>query len=445
MITKPTEIRSFQPTVSSALVKKSLLFLASLIVFFGLIFWDVLVGYILVTKQHGNDFARFYWATMAFFDGQDMYGPTIATLKSHTNYFSEHLWILNPPHFHLLFFPLSFLPFQWAFSIWAVVNFIALFVSLRLIFRETKTSMTTEQGIVGTLGLLAFTGTTAVLSTGQFSFLLLLLVTVAWLSVRHGQERTAGIYFGLLLSIKLFFLIFIPFFLLWKKHRIVSTAAFTTLMCYCIGFLVFGKEAYMAWSTKLFTVDWAWLSLNASILGILERLLAEGPAFTPLIEASHVILPLWLACSGIIGLLTLTAAMTDAWHGNIDRPFALMLVGMLLISPVGWTYYLFLPIGPLLALLPNWWRNSQSDHSSSYHVTKIRNALLFFAIPGFLLPPHAVYFFQPSILATITLGSAYFFSTFVVWTCLMLDWWSHNHEFLIGQFHSLPTLRRPIP
>ena len=163
MSTKPTEAQDFQPTVSADLVKKSLLVVSSLVAFFVLIFWDVLVGYILVTKQHGNDFARFFWATTAFLDGQDMYGPTIATLKSHTNYFSEHLWNLNPPHFHLLLLPLSFLPFNWAFSLWAVVNFIALFVSLRMIFRETKTTMTTKQGIVGTLGLLAFTGTTAVL------------------------------------------------------------------------------------------------------------------------------------------------------------------------------------------------------------------------------------------------------------------------------------------
>ena len=222
-------------------------------------------------------------------------------------------------------------------------------------------------------------------------------------------------------------------------------AAYTLLISFCIGYVVFGEAAYVAWFSKLFTVDWAWLSLNASIMGILERNLAEGPAFTPVIVASQLIFPLWLVASGIIGLLTLTAATTDAWQGNTDRPFALLLIGMVLISPVGWTYYLFLPLGPLLAVLPNWWRKSQTDDSSSSQVGNIKTTLIFFAIPGFLLPPHAVYFFQPSVWATVTLGSAYFFSTLVVWTCLMLDWWSHNHGLVIKQFHALPTMQRQAP
>ena len=80
----------------------------------------------------GNDFSRFYHATQSFIDGQGLYAPSIATHAQWYGMYGQHMWDLNPPHFHLIFLPLTFLSIENAFLLWTLASLGALLISLSL-------------------------------------------------------------------------------------------------------------------------------------------------------------------------------------------------------------------------------------------------------------------------------------------------------------------------
>jgi hypothetical protein len=98
----------------------------------------------------------------------------------------------------------------------------------------------------------------------------------------------------------------------------------------------------------------------------------------------------------------------------VDRAFAVLLVGALLISPLGWTYYFWLPLGPIALLAHGWWRDR--DTASPWS-----RRLLLASLPGLMFPLFFCDIFQPSLWATLFVGNLYFVSLALVWLALVLD------------------------
>jgi hypothetical protein len=247
------------------------------------------------------------------------------------------------------------------------------------------------------------------------SFLLLLPVTLAWAAARRGRWTRAGLYLGLAISVKLFLLIFIPYFLLRRRLRAAAASGTAAAACFVAGALVLGPGSYSSWLTQLASVDWAWRSPNASVLGILSRSLNENPHFSPLAVAPELILPVWLSVFAIVGGLTLVAVTFDRAGSAVDRAFALLLSAALLISPLGWVYYLWLGLGPMAARALEW-RNS-----AAVGTARGPERFLFLAIPGLVWPHFATFAFQPHAWATLLPASAYFWSMAALWCAAMLD------------------------
>ena len=99
-----------------------------------------------------------------------------------------------------------------------------------------------------------------------------------------------------------------------------------------------------------------------------------------------------------------------------------MLLTALLVSPVGWQYYVFFSLGPLSTMIYFWRSDSARLISSKDRFLKIgRTVLLYLALPGMLVPFIAIHLFQPNRFATVTLGSIYFWSILCLWTSGILD------------------------
>src|SRR5207247_183245 len=177
-----------------------------------------------------------------------------------------------------------------------------------------------------------------------------------------------------------------------------------------------------------------------------------------------LIKPLWYASVGLVGTLTLAASTPNSTtetrdrdrdrgeglithHSSlithkiaVDRDFALLLLSSLLISPLGWAYYLWLPLGPLVALAASWWPKTGSagfqpacrqDVGATPNTCgagfqpayrRWRDGLLLVGITGLLWPFFATDIFQPHVWATVSVGSVYFWSTFALWSSLIVDW-----------------------
>lgn len=414
-------LRRFRPFLYG--VARALALLVFDVTLAGLVAWNALLVYVMVARLHMNDFGKFYYSAVAFLQGQDMYGPSPATLIAVSESYSQHFWNMNPPHFHLPLLPLALLPPAFALALWGVVSLLSLLASLGLIIREVGLKLTPWRCRLGLLGLLSFAGTGAIFVTGQLSFLLLLPVTLAWVEARRGRWTIAGVYLGLAMSVKLFLLIFVPYLVLRRQFRAAAGAGAGAALCYVAGLIVFGVDAHWSWLRAVASSNWAWASMNASVLGLLTRALAESPYYSPISPAPELIRPLWLAVAGLVGMFTLAAATSDSTDTAVDRGFALLLLGSQLISPLGWIYYLWLPLGPIAALVTSWCNGHESGRvSAPSRMSRWRSGLLLGTIPGLVWPFPAVMLLQPHPWITVLLGSLYFWATLALWSSLIVDW-----------------------
>ncbi len=309
-------------------------------VLLALILWNAWVAHTMVTRLQMSDFRIFYLSARAQLDGRDM-NDLPSELQTHSGRALRLTLVnLNPPHFQLLLLPLALVPAGVALSLWAVAvaSLQCLGGSIYVIARELDLKPSRPNCYRAAVWLLASAGLGAVLGTGEMSFLLSLSLTLAWAAASA---------------------------------------------CFVAGALIFGPGSYGSWLSQLSSVSWAWRSANASVLGILTRSLSENPHFAPFAVAPELVLPLWLPAVAIVGVLTLVAVTFDRTESAVDRAFALLLSAALLISALGWIYYLWLGLGPMAALALGW-RNGadRNPHEASAAAARWRQRFLSFAVPG---------------------------------------------------------------
>ena len=366
-----------------------------------------------------NDFGRTFFSAVAFVHGEEMYGRNPSIPWKLEDGSTIDLWNLNPPHFHLLLLPLVWLPTGAALVLWLLANGVCGYYALRMIVREAQLTFTPQQRQLALIGLLGFIGTASALVTGHMAFLLFGMVTLSWHAARHERWTTSGIWLGLALSVKPFLLFLVPYFLWRRQWRATAALAGTVLLCVAAGFAVFGVESHRAWLHMLHVADnWAWLPMNASVTAFLTRTFTTNPLFTPLgVATPNLIRTLWL-CIGIpIGLLTYAVAFKDPSRRGVDRAFALMLIAALLLSPLGWAYYFWLPIGPLAVLWADWRRGTDGETACPAWTRR----LFKLALIGLMYPLWCIGLGQPLRLGTALIASLYFWGLLLVWLALLID------------------------
>ncbi len=249
-----------------------------------LFLWNLLLLVLLFQSMPQNDLGRPLLSTQAFLAGKDMYALNEVVVYHFNRDTVIHLWNLNPPHSHLLYLPLTVMPPGLALLVWCVLSGLCLYGSIRIIVSEIGIALTPRRMEWMALGLLAFTGTGAALITAHVSFLLMLAITLSWRDARHGRWGQAGAWLGLALSIKPFLLIFVPYLVLKRCWRGIASMGLTVGLAFLLGLLVFGPANHHSWLRVLSQADsWAWLPLNASLYGTLNRVLMKNPAFTPML------------------------------------------------------------------------------------------------------------------------------------------------------------------
>jgi hypothetical protein len=345
-----------------------------------------------------NDFGKFYYSARAFLTGAGMYGSSPSTMN---DALGRNFWNLNPPHFHLLLLPLAYMPIGRAFTLWAAASLVALGCSLRIIHRELgPRSFTPGEMTVALLAMLAWAPTAATLATGQLTWLLLLPMTAAWAAARRQSWGSAGAWCGICASVKPFLLVFLLYFCVARRTRAALVMAAVLVGIFAVAIGVFGWTPHRDWLATLSGVNWSWAAMNGSLLGFATRSLAGSPYFSPLLARRTWIEPLWLLAAVCVGTATWRAIRLSP---SLDRHFALVLLAAQLMSPLGWAYYLWLPVGPALAA----WQSEEASPAALFGVLIL------------LAPLSVVLAWQPSGLATITIGSAYFWGTVCVWSSML--------------------------
>jgi hypothetical protein len=268
-----------------------------------------------------TDFFVFYESGLAWRTGADLYD----TAKAFPN--------LNPPHFVVAFSPFTLLTPHVALAVWLVLNVGAGAWAAVLVWRELALPRTfVSIGLaVALTGLM--TGTQFGLEEGQPIGVFALVLTAAWSAARRDDHRLAGLLLGLLVSVKPFFgcLLIVP--LLNRQRAVLTWAAAAGMSALGAGVLFAGVDSYVRWLEVGRQVSWFTYPLNASLMGMVAR---TGLAW-----------PVWFVLSAaVFG----TTAMAIWKSDRADIAWLVSGLASLLISPLGWAYYLPLLAGPLVAL-----------------------------------------------------------------------------------------------
>jgi hypothetical protein len=352
-----------------------------------------------------SDFTIFYFTARLLADGLPMYGASPARYGVH--WAADHLGNLNPPHFQLLVQPLAWLSYGRAYAAWVGVNAVALGLSVIVIVRALAIELTWRRFAIGGAVIMSTAPFTTVAITSEWTFLLMLPATLAWAAARRGQWARAGLWLGVCASLKLFFLLFVPWLILRRRWTALAGMGAAAATAVSVGVIAYGPFTYGQWLQSLGQVGWWWLPMNASWHGLVSRIFQGGSSVQPLIDLPPAVAPLGAAGAVVFSAVTISVArQLSANPAHCDLAFLLLTSGALIASPLGWVYYMPLLLGPVIAVgCTGMWRLLSTRELAAIGA----------AGSGLYVSLEQASSGQPSALLSITLASIYFWSAFAVW------------------------------
>ncbi len=348
------------------------------------------------TQPGKNDYSIFYYTAQMVRDGLPMYGPVPAAYGF--TWPAESLGNLNPPHFAVLTAPFWYLTYQQSFVLWLVGGLICLVLSVRIVWQELAYPRSLPLMLVVGAALLSCAPFVLVSSTGELTYFLLLPMTLGWRAARSRRWGAAGIWLGACASVKLFLLLFLPWLLIQRRWRAAAAFVAAVAVMVAVGAAIFGLGSYEQWRKTLAIVGWWGLPMNASFAGLVHRVWTAGAANAQ-----------WLATmgGGVIVVATLAGLRAQAVGSRqVDVGMAVVLLGALLASPLGWAYYVPLLLGPLLGWLGTLWH--QRAGRRWWPTVVVAAGLLY-------VPDESIGAWHGIAWQAGTLGSLYFWALLLLW------------------------------
>lgn len=301
-----------------------------------------------------SDFIKFHKSALFFWQGQDIYLPIAVTefqpfppgMEVTREFLHPNL---NPPFQTLLMSPLGLLSYHDAFVIWWVFSLFCGIAAATLISTANKTQ-TPIAWLAAVALLFAYFPTLVNFKIAQLGLVLLLLCAIAWRALRQGNERLAGATLGLAFSLKLFAGFFLFMLIAQRRWMALSWFLGTFLTCSVVAGAVVGFESYVSYLSVLDQITWHAASWNASFQGYFSRIFG-GSENLPLVnwpQLTHALTYLFGVALTALNYWLSHSNNANKQTDRTDLAFALGIVSMLLLSPLGWIYYF-----PVL-LIPFW-------------------------------------------------------------------------------------------
>lgn len=295
-----------------------------------------------------TDFGGFYASMTSYLHHHSLYRDTMHVWNKQ---FPQLIPNLNPPFVLWLMLPLVHLTYVHAFFIWTALSISGMVFSIYLMNRIFYFSWVQR---ISLLALLLCVFPTAVtLECGQMSWVLCPWFIMAWMLSRQNHEGWSGFILGWLVAIKYFFAIFILYYLL-QRSRGVLTMALGFCLLNLWTYLMMGGQVYRDHLLVLHHIQWYTSTMNHSFYGEWARWFTH--------HEGNLSLKDWPRFAAISAWISDTVMFTSIFlffkkTANKDLQFAYTTLAMLLISPLGWTYY-FVFLIPCLILMV-WMANLQ--------------------------------------------------------------------------------------
>jgi glycosyl transferase family 87 len=282
-----------------------------------------------LTPDRRTDFSIFYRSALAWRMGGTMYPADRVNL--------------NPPAVVVAYAPLTYVSSQTAQTIFTLLGVACVIVSSRSIARAIPRT----PPLVLASTVLAVDAGWINLWLEQEGLLLMLVVTAAWIADREHRDLSAGVWAGLAIYTKPFLAVLIVYWVWRRRWRRIGAALATGSVFLLVGAALAGPASYLSWWRSLGLAPAPYAPLNASLLGLWSRTFF-GSEFAPALIRQP--LPVLITAWGLslVALVWAIVRRIAADRDDVDRAWALVLIGSLLASPLGWIYYLPIAAGPLL-------------------------------------------------------------------------------------------------
>ena len=188
----------------------------------------------------------------------------------------------------------------------------------------------------------------------QLGLVLALVAALTFLLLRDDRWGAVGVVLGCAAGLKIFLGLFAIFFVLNRRWRALAGFGLAFAGTLVVGGLVVGWSSYPAWAGLLATVDWHSWSWNSSVFGTASRLFGS-PRNTGLVWAGPPLGPLIGRLAALLLLAGYGWVVLRRVDGNdahaLRLGMSLTFVMMVILSPLGWLYYLPCLIPSCLLLL----------------------------------------------------------------------------------------------
>lgn len=303
----------------------------------------------------GSDFYKFYLSAKRLLAGESAYWVKDAVVGGAGSLLNEaHAELhpnLNPPFFNVLMAPLVALDYGIAFSLWSVFSMLCGAVGVSLVLKNRWVG--TPPAVVIFLVQLVFFSYYPSFSNffiGQLAFFIFFILALALNFCNTGNKIAGGILIGLAASIKLFCGFFILMLFFAKSWRAFFASVLAVVVFALVGAVLGGVESYFQYFAMLKTIDWYGVNWNASYTGFFYRILSSEYGFSW--ENARGV---WVQAANMLTALV-AAYLSFQMASEVEKNqfngfFALAVPLMLIISPLGWSYYfplLFLAFPKLL-------------------------------------------------------------------------------------------------
>jgi hypothetical protein len=215
--------------------------------------------------------------------------------------------------------------------------------------------------------------------------------------------------------LKLFVLVPIAWLAATRRWRATAAAMGAAGAAVAVGAAAYGAGTYLDWVSGLGRIGWWWLPMNASLRGLVSRLFDAGASMAAVMPAPWLVQPAWMLLTGVVVLVTVWRTVRLAAPvlapETVDAAFLVLVLSALLVSPLGWVYYLPLATGPALAA---------ASRGPILGKVGWQRGLLLGSVALLYVPFEVAEAWQPSAFATLTLASIYAWGLLGCWTALML-------------------------
>jgi hypothetical protein len=212
---------------------------------------------------------------------------------------------IHPPFEALIFLPLTFLPYEYAFALWNVAN-LGMLLAIATLLRR---SLPTLGGVPIWEWVLAFLAFFPVFSNflqGQDAVLLLLVFVLGFCALERDADLLAGCWFGIAVFKYHFVIPMIVILALWKGRKLAMGFTATASAAILLSMWIVG------WRGALRYPSYAWAVVSTSghgqtplsLMPNLVGLLTGWPFPIGLAEALR-----WVAVATSLGLLVVVARM----------------------------------------------------------------------------------------------------------------------------------------